>query len=98
MEGLLAWTYRYAPKVPLQMDSQLPTFNTAAPLDLAALKADLEVTLGEIGELIREQRALLEKIAVSELERQRAQLTRYLIDARFALAREYDKSCEELSQ
>lgn len=93
LEGLLAWTYRYAPSLRLQLEQRSPGFAAPSlPLEMAELGQRIDITLEQLGELLRDARALLESIAVGELERQKSQLTRYLIDARFALARQYDKS------
>ncbi len=90
LEGLLAWTYRYAPKVELQLSTptRLPDDGPAPAHQ--ELIARVDQLLLDINGVIREQRGLLEKIAVAAMQQHKSLLTRYLIDARFALARIYD--------
>ncbi len=92
LEGLLAWTYRYAPKIPLKLATAHGEFTQAPSSDALALIARVEGLLEGVNALIGRQRDLLEKIAVSGLEEHKAMLTRYLIDARFALARLFDET------
>ncbi len=92
LEGLLAWTYRYAPKLNLRLAASHGAFDQTTSPDVQALLARIDALLSDINSVIRQQRGLLEKIAVSELEAHKALLTRYLIDARFALARLYDEA------
>ena len=93
LEGLLAWTYRYARGLTLTLDPNRPRVGVQSlPPEMAEIAQRIDSTLDQITPLLREQRALLERIAVGELERQKTLLTRYLIDARFALARLYDEA------
>ena len=92
MEGLLAWTYRYAPEVPLQLSTLSGDFEAAPSAAAQDLIDRTSALLEDINQVIREQRALLETIAISGLEEHKALLTRYLIDARFALARLFDET------
>lgn len=92
LEGLLAWTYRYASPVTLRVEARSGDF-VEAPNQAAQQMIDrMDNLLERINDVIRKQRDLLEAVAVSGLEEQRALLTRYLIDARFALARLYDET------
>ena len=90
LEGLLAWTYRYAPKVALQLDSTHGVFARGPSQTALGLMQRSDAILQQLNPLIQAQRKLLENIAVSGLQEHKAMLTRYLIDARFALARLYD--------
>ncbi len=104
IEGLLAWSYRFAAPVSLKLATTTPNFQQGAPRAVGDVRARLRTLLERSNELLREQRALLERIAVGELEGYKAKITRYLIDARFALARIYDQvqidaaSDEEIAQ
>ncbi|MGJ8668212.1 MAG: tetratricopeptide repeat protein [Oceanococcus sp.] len=91
LEGLLAWTYRYAPKVALRVDGSHSAFLRGPGQDAVALMQRSDALLQQINPLIQAQRKLLEDIAVAGLQGHKAMLTRYLIDARFALARLYDE-------
>lgn len=91
LEGLLAWTYRYAPKLGLQLSANHGPFVKGPGQAALALMQRSQNLLDQINPLLQQQRSLLEDIAVSGLQEHKAMLTRYLIDARFALARLYDE-------
>ena len=92
LEGLLAWTYRYAPKIALQLEDQHGPFVQGPSQSALAMMERIDVLLEQINPLLQRQRALLESIAVAGMQEHKAMLTRYLIDARFALARLYDEA------
>ena len=92
LEGLLAWTYRYAPKIALQLEDQHGAFVQGPSQAALAMMERIDVLLEQINPLLQRQRALLESIAVAGMQEHKAMLTRYLIDARFALARLYDEA------
>lgn len=92
LEGLLAWTYRYAPKIALQLEDQHEPFVQGPSQSALAMMERIDVLLEQINPLLQRQRALLESIAVAGMQEHKAMLTRYLIDARFALARLYDEA------
>lgn len=92
LEGLLAWTYRFAPKIALKLSGQPGYFQSQPPQDVDSLITRMDALLDGVNTIIGTQRKLLEDIGVAELEQHKAMLTRYLIDARFALARLYDQT------
>lgn len=91
LEGLLAWTYRYAPKIDLNLVGAPRDFVSAPSQSIQTMTARIDDLLMQINQVIREQRKLLENIAVAAMQQHKSTLTRYLIDARFALARLYDQ-------
>ena len=92
LEGLLAWTYRYAPKISLKLVGQNGPFMQGPSQEALTLISRIDTLLEKVNETIKPQRALLENVAVEGLQQHKAMLTRYLIDARFALARLYDEA------
>ncbi len=98
LEGLLAWTYRYAPKIALQLEDQHGAFVQGPSQSALAMMERIDVLLERINPLLQRQRALLESIAVAGMQEHTAMLTRYLIDARFALARLYDEAQADIEE
>lgn len=91
LEGLLAWTYRFAPKLGLQLSSQHGNFVRAPDQNAQALIQRCDTLLERLNPVLAQQRKLLEDIVVGGLQKHKTVLTRYLIDARFAMARLYDE-------
>ncbi len=98
LEGLLAWTYRYAPKISLQLEDQHGPFVQGPNPTVQAMIERIDVVLEQTNPLLQRQRALLESIAVAGMQEHKAMLTRYLIDARFALARLYDEAQADIEE
>lgn len=94
LEGLLKWSYRFDPKRSLLVSRRLDTRPTPASQQSTPLIAEAETLLTDIEAALPAQRALLERIALDDLSTQREAIRKYQIEARFALARLFDRDGE----
>jgi hypothetical protein len=82
--------YVEVPTLNLKLSESVPKFD-GVPDRIVALYAQIEALRPKVGQAGTDQGKKLETIALQELSRQKRQVTKYLIEARFALARAYDQ-------
>ncbi|MEN8720567.1 MAG: hypothetical protein ABF296_09935 [Oceanococcaceae bacterium] len=90
LEGLLSWTYRFNPKHALTLTRGLGQIPDGEDPALRAVLTEIDALVADIRSSLPQQRALLNDLALKTLNEQRDAIRKYLVEARFSLARLFD--------